>query len=43
MQFCESGNFGKVKHALWRQKDVAVKYFQSAEDKKGYKEEVRRE
>lgn len=40
LQFFESGSFGKVHHGYWGNQEVAVKYFSSAEEKKGYKEEV---
>lgn len=36
----ETGSFGKVRKGRWKDKMVAVKYFLSAEEKRGYKQEL---
>ena len=41
LQFLETGAYGKVKRAQFEGVQVAVKYFRSAEEKRGYNQEVR--
>ena len=40
IQLIETGAYGKVMRAVYDETDVAVKYFRSAEEKRGYKQEV---
>ena len=40
MQLIQTGAYGKVMKAVHGEMNVAVKYFKSAEEKRGYKQEV---